>query len=151
MDAGHVEIDSKPVNLSELIEEWLDDLGALPDSPDVKIEKSFPPELYVAGEKRYTSLIVQNVSGERAQIQSPRRSNASYGAERGWRSYAAHRQHRPANRAGYAKTYFRAISPWWNSLTCFGTRARFESGPGVGPITRRRFAIGALGRRLDRV
>jgi signal transduction histidine kinase len=61
MDAGHVEIDSKPVNLSELIEEWLDDLGALPDSPDVKIERDFPPELYVAGEKRYTSLIVQNV------------------------------------------------------------------------------------------
>jgi signal transduction histidine kinase len=61
MDAGHVEIDSKPVNLSELIEEWLDDLGALPDSPDVKIEKDFPPELQVAGEKRYTSLIVQNV------------------------------------------------------------------------------------------
>jgi len=44
MDAGHVEIDSKPVNLSELIEEWLDDLGALPDSPDVKIERDFPPE-----------------------------------------------------------------------------------------------------------
>src|SRR5438876_2654254 len=61
MDAGHVEIDSKPVNLSELIEEWLDDLGALPDSPDVKMEKDFPPELYVAGEMRYTSLIVQNV------------------------------------------------------------------------------------------
>ncbi len=61
MDAGHVEIDSKPVNLSELIEEWLDDLGALPDSLDVKMEKDFPPELYVAGEKRYTSLIVQNV------------------------------------------------------------------------------------------
>src|SRR5438105_8807612 len=61
MDAGHVEIDSKPVNLSELIEEWLDDLGALPDSPAVKIERDFPLELYVAGEKRYTSLIVQNV------------------------------------------------------------------------------------------
>src|SRR5256714_2286315 len=61
MDAGHVEIDSQPVNLSELIEEWLDDLGALPDSPDVKMERDFPPELYVAGEKRYTSLIVQNV------------------------------------------------------------------------------------------
>ena len=61
MDAGHVEIDSKPVNLSELIEEWLDDLGALPESPDVKIEKDFPAELYVAGENRYTSLIIQNV------------------------------------------------------------------------------------------
>ena len=39
MDAGHLELESKPVNLSEIIEEWLDDLGALPDSPDVKIER----------------------------------------------------------------------------------------------------------------
>jgi signal transduction histidine kinase len=61
MDAGHLKIEAEPVNLSQLIEEWLDDLGALPDSPDVKIEKKFPVELYVAGEKRYTSLIVQNL------------------------------------------------------------------------------------------
>jgi signal transduction histidine kinase len=61
MDAGHLQIASKPVNLSQLVDEWLDDLGALPDSPDVKIEKEFPPGLFVAGEKRYTSLIVQNL------------------------------------------------------------------------------------------
>jgi signal transduction histidine kinase len=61
MDAGHLQIESEPVNLSELLEEWLDDLGALRDSLDVKIEKKFPAELYVAGEKRYTSLIVQNL------------------------------------------------------------------------------------------
>jgi len=61
MDAGHIELDSKPVNLSQIIEEWLDDLGALPDSPEVKIEKQFPADLCVAGEKRYTSLIVQNL------------------------------------------------------------------------------------------
>jgi len=61
MDAGHLQINSEPVNLSQLIEEWLDDLSALPDSPDVKIEKEIPPQLYVAGEKRYTSLIVQNL------------------------------------------------------------------------------------------
>jgi len=61
MDAGHLRIGSEPVNLSELVDEWLDDLAALPDSPDVKIEKEFPAELYVAGEKRYTSLIVQNL------------------------------------------------------------------------------------------
>jgi len=30
MDAGHLQIDSQPVNLSQIIEEWLDDLGALP-------------------------------------------------------------------------------------------------------------------------
>ena len=61
MDAGHLQIASTPVNLSELVDEWLDDLGALPDSPDVKIEKEFPRGLLVAGEKRYTSLIVQNL------------------------------------------------------------------------------------------
>ncbi len=61
MDAGHLEIESGPVNLSQLIDEWLDDLGALPDSPDVKIEKKFPADLYIAGEKPYTSLIVQNL------------------------------------------------------------------------------------------
>ena len=61
MDTGHLQIESEPVNLSQIIEEWLDDLGALPDSPDVKIEKELPVDLYIAGEKRYTSLIVQNL------------------------------------------------------------------------------------------
>jgi signal transduction histidine kinase len=61
VDAGHLQIESEPVNLSQLVEEWLDDLGALPDSPDVKIEKEFPAGLFVAGEKRYTSLVVQNL------------------------------------------------------------------------------------------
>jgi len=61
MDAGHLQIASMPVNLSQLIDEWLEDLSALPDSPDVKIEKEFPAGLFVAGEKRYTSLIVQNL------------------------------------------------------------------------------------------
>jgi signal transduction histidine kinase len=61
MDAGHLQIASTPVNLSQLVDEWLDDLGALPESPDVSIEKEFPRGLFVAGEKRYTSLIVQNL------------------------------------------------------------------------------------------
>jgi signal transduction histidine kinase len=61
VDAGHLQIASTPVNVSQLVDEWLDDLGALPDSPDVKIEKEFPAGLFVAGEKRYTSLIVQNL------------------------------------------------------------------------------------------
>jgi signal transduction histidine kinase len=61
MDAGHLRIETQPVNLSELVEEWLDDLSAVPDSLDLRIEKDFPAELYVSGEKRYTSLIVQNL------------------------------------------------------------------------------------------
>ena len=61
MDAGHLQIASTPVDVSQLVNEWLDDLSALPDSPDVKIEKEFPAGLFVAGEKRYTSLVVQNL------------------------------------------------------------------------------------------
>jgi signal transduction histidine kinase len=61
MDAGHLQIDSEPVNLSQLVEEWIDDLNALPDSPDVKIQKDIPPNLYVLGARRYISLIVQNL------------------------------------------------------------------------------------------
>jgi signal transduction histidine kinase len=61
MDAGHLQIASTPVDLSQVVDEWLDDLGALTDSAGVKIEKEFPRGLFVAGEKRYTSLIVQNL------------------------------------------------------------------------------------------
>jgi signal transduction histidine kinase len=61
LDAGRLQLHSEPVNLSQLVEEWLDDLDALPDSPDVEIQKEVPPDLYVAGAKRYISLIVQNL------------------------------------------------------------------------------------------
>ncbi|PYL17613.1 MAG: hypothetical protein DME30_06300 [Verrucomicrobia bacterium] len=61
LDAGYLQLHSEPVNLSQLVEEWLDDLDALPDSPDVEIQKEVPPDLYVAGAKRYISLIVQNL------------------------------------------------------------------------------------------
>ncbi|HYR21395.1 MAG TPA: HAMP domain-containing sensor histidine kinase [Chthoniobacterales bacterium] len=76
MDAGYLQIDSAPVNLSQLVQEWLDDLEALPDSPEVKIEKEIPVELYVAGERRYTSLIVQNL------LENARKYNRSGGCIR---------------------------------------------------------------------
>ena len=41
-------------NLSQLVDEWLDDLSALPDSPDVKIEKEFPLLVYLWPEKNDT-------------------------------------------------------------------------------------------------
>jgi signal transduction histidine kinase len=61
MDAGRLQLESQPVNLGELIEEWLDDLSAMPDSVDLQTEKQLPPDLCIAGERHYTSLIVQNV------------------------------------------------------------------------------------------
>jgi signal transduction histidine kinase len=61
MDAGRLKLELGPVNLSELIASWLDDLEALPDQLHIKIETDFPPALFILGEKRYTSLILQNL------------------------------------------------------------------------------------------
>lgn len=61
MDAGRLKLELAPVNLSRLIEASLDDLSALPDELDVRVETDFPSELYIAGEKRYTAIILQNL------------------------------------------------------------------------------------------
>ena len=61
MDAGHLQIRFEPVHLSELLDEWIDDLSALPDELQVELKTNIPPNLYVLGEKRYIALIVQNL------------------------------------------------------------------------------------------
>jgi signal transduction histidine kinase len=61
MDAGHLKIEFSPVNLSQLIEEWLDDLNALPDPLGLEVKAHVPPSLLISGERRYTSLILQNL------------------------------------------------------------------------------------------
>ncbi len=59
MDAGRLRLKLAPVNLTQLIEAWLDDFGALPG--DCEVETDIAPHLLIDGEKRYTSLIVQNL------------------------------------------------------------------------------------------
>lgn len=61
LDAGRLQIDFRPVDLTQLIEAWLDDLGALPDELKLAVETDFPPVLRIAGEKRYTTLVLQNL------------------------------------------------------------------------------------------
>jgi signal transduction histidine kinase len=85
MDAGHLKIEFSPVNLSQLIEEWLDDLNALPDPLGLEVKTHLPPSLSISGEGRYTSLILQNL------IENARKYNRPGGgihisarAENGW-------------------------------------------------------------------
>jgi signal transduction histidine kinase len=61
MDAGHLKIEFNPVNLTQLVDEWLDDLNALPDPHNLDVKTHLPADLYIAGERRYTSLILQNL------------------------------------------------------------------------------------------
>lgn len=61
LDAGRLTLDFAPVDLVPLIEASLDDLGAIPDALGLSVETDFPAALAVAGEKRFTSLILQNL------------------------------------------------------------------------------------------
>lgn len=73
MDSGRVKIDFGQVDLRQLVDAWLDDLGALPDPFNLSVDVNLPAELKVAGEKRYTSLIVQNL------LENARKYNQSDG------------------------------------------------------------------------
>ncbi len=61
LDAGRLKLEFAPVNLTRLIEASLDDLGALPDERELKVETDFSAGIHIEGEKRYTSLILQNL------------------------------------------------------------------------------------------
>jgi signal transduction histidine kinase len=61
MDAGRLQIQFSAVDLCQLLDEWLDDFTALPEEIDVQVEVDCPALLHVAGERRYVSLIVQNL------------------------------------------------------------------------------------------
>lgn len=61
MDAGRLQLDFTPVDLTRLIEAQLDDLSAMPDAFDLTVETDFPAALHVAGEPRYTAVILQNL------------------------------------------------------------------------------------------
>jgi signal transduction histidine kinase len=61
MDAGRLKLALAPVDLTHLIDTALDDLSAAPDELEVKIETDVPPGFFIAGEKRYTAIILQNL------------------------------------------------------------------------------------------
>lgn len=61
LDAGRLRVDFAPLDLAPLIAASLDDLSAVPDSLELTVETDLPVTLLVAGEKRYTALILQNL------------------------------------------------------------------------------------------
>ncbi|HLP10202.1 MAG TPA: HAMP domain-containing sensor histidine kinase [Opitutaceae bacterium] len=61
MDAGQLRLNFAAVDLSDLVAAVLDDLSATPAADDIAVEQDCPPGLRIAGEKRYTALILQNL------------------------------------------------------------------------------------------
>ncbi len=83
LDAGRLQIDFSTVNLSEMLEEWIDDLSAIPDELQVELKTNFPPNLRIQGEKRYISLIVQNLLENARKYNEPGGSICVYAREEG--------------------------------------------------------------------
>ena len=60
MDAGRLQIAFSSVDLSHLLDAQMDDLSALPDGVDAKVESDCAT-VQIAGEKHYVALILQNL------------------------------------------------------------------------------------------
>lgn len=85
MDAGRLKIEFGSVNLTQLVDEWLDDLNALPDPLGLEVKSHLPPALHVAGERRYTSLILQNLLENARKYNRPGgRIHVAAREENGW-------------------------------------------------------------------
>jgi len=85
MDAGRLQIAFERVDLTALLEAFLDDLGALPDGPDLAVETDIPTGLVIAGEKRYTGLILQNLLENARKYNRPGgRIRVTARADDGW-------------------------------------------------------------------
>ena len=96
MDAGRLKIDFRPVDLAPLIEAWLDDFSALPDQPELAIETDIPDTLLVAGEKRYLTLILQNLLDNARKYNRPGgRIRLTARSEDGWAIFTVGNTGRP--------------------------------------------------------
>jgi len=85
LDAGRLKINFRSVDLARLIEGWRDDFGALPDDPDLALQVDLPPSLPIAGEKRYVSLVLQNLLENARKYNRPGgRIGVSARSEGGW-------------------------------------------------------------------
>jgi signal transduction histidine kinase len=72
MDAGRLKIEFGSVDLSQLVGEWLDDLNALPDPLELDVKTEVPAGLSISGERRYASLILQNLLENARKYNRPR-------------------------------------------------------------------------------
>ena len=61
LDSSRLKLELSAVNLTHLVEACVDDLGLVPDGPSLEIESEVQPNLLIAGERRYTMLILQNL------------------------------------------------------------------------------------------
>lgn len=61
LDAGRLQPRMETIDMGLLIDSLADDLSAVPGATDLDLQVDVPPDLHVLGEKRYISMILQNL------------------------------------------------------------------------------------------
>jgi signal transduction histidine kinase len=61
MDAGALRLNLQAVNLTQLVEEQIEDLQAMSDGLGLRVETDVPANLQIAGEQKYTTLVIHNL------------------------------------------------------------------------------------------
>ena len=61
LDSGRLHLDLSPVDLTRVVETCMDDFRLTHDATAPEVQIELPPELPIAGDTRYTMLIVQNL------------------------------------------------------------------------------------------
>jgi signal transduction histidine kinase len=61
MDAGKLRLTLRPIDLTHLLAESIDDLLAMPEMTELRVETDVPPHLQVLGEAKFVSQVVQNL------------------------------------------------------------------------------------------
>lgn len=75
MDAGRLKLSLSPVDLRLIVEAWMDDLSAVPET-DLNVETDFSGDTLILGEKRYTAIIIENL------LENARKYNRPHGTIR---------------------------------------------------------------------
>lgn len=75
LDAGRLKLSFSPVDLRPIVEAWMDDLSAVPETT-VNVEPDFSGDNLIVGEKRYTAIIVENL------LENARKYNRVHGVIR---------------------------------------------------------------------
>lgn len=61
METGRLQLDLKEINISAILDSWIDDLSVLEDPLEIKFESDFPPNVYILGDARYVPIVVDNL------------------------------------------------------------------------------------------
>ena len=61
METGRLKLDLLEINLSAILDSWIDDLSVLDDPLELKLETDYAPNIFILGDSRYIPIVIDNL------------------------------------------------------------------------------------------